>query len=1442
MMPRALAPLSVALVALLLGSTTVSAELCSDSDITWTSVCPTEEPLNEKAERADAATYDCGAEPCTATQCCVPKERCSAGVTPPTCPKYYDTTKDGAVCAALVCTETDCCTVHNTCSDSPPRPTSCPAFEHRVNQGVTCEGGGDLCNGAEGETACCAPNEVCSASLEGPRFTCSAQHQYRLAGQSGSKDGDPCVAQLCTATDCCVPNQACSAALFPTTTDPALTANCGTGLQYDTSKTGDLCADTICEASDCCRPNLTCNSALYDCGTKGSRDASRNTQVCTADNNCAYSDCCIDHPYCNTAVTGYTCNDNVIDADYAPRDNFGTTQCLGPQCTQADCCVRHEQCSAAYPTDDSCDPVSFLKVLLLNPRQYCENKDCQNSDCCEDKQLCGDWTGTCPTGTHSDLPNNTRCRTATCQQLDCCIEHEKCNEVFPTNNSCDRSGPTGATIHNKLLRPNVSGVFSQTAHCPEENCTREHCCQTKDACVSAYPNSQACRVSSRGVFFSRNTAPNNSFCNGLTCEFDECCRAHLTCATDNYASNADCGPNYSLTPGRETSSCPAYKCTSTYCCSEHERCATSYTSNNSCRSTSRFFSLKPGTTSASFHCQELDCVHEDCCQAHEICRDSSYTASGAGCPTDHIPDASKRNSDCEGLYCTEADCCIIRKQCKETGQYPTNASCGDIHSVDQSKADYYCPSTLSSGLPTCQQSDCCIINEICGETMFDTCAALTANGALATINGVSGIAMAGLDATQTESYCKVEKCTVDECCGARERCIENFVLDPTYCSASNLVRRVSAISTFYCQTTECVINECCAPPTTCSLWFEQGMTCTADRVAKPLVDSLGLPITRNCEKDVCEENECCGAAGICATQFTEQPFCDGGLLKNGVLPPCQGTTCQFSECCDSLGECALQPSGFCPVETHVQRADFDTATCPDVACEDPIYCCDRKQQCIDVDLINKYQCRSNDVVDGIEYPWVLTEGVVGKICDGRLCTDTECCAKPGKCSDEGSECISGESYQRTPLTGLPPGGFCKGITCEHDECCQPVPKCGDMTNKAGVQVPTFECASASFAKKVSKLNAFCNAGMSQTPPVYECDDSQCCELKPASCNLWNCEGDYQPKSISISENIKCATPPLEYDCSDEKCCAISTRSEVAGIVSIAFHLTSSVSFHDALGIVDVMARTNFAGLGRIHRSRLVLLKVVNAGEESFSLGSRDRIERLSVASQRRLLQASIGSEVEIGVLPKSAVDTAAASDPSASDIATALKDALQDDTLAEPLAAMNPLFVIDKSQPPTKQEPRAHELMVCKDTLLSVTCAIPQRDIPVPDEEETEFPTIVIAGGAGFWLLCCCLCVVWWMCIKSHNPNGTLLGKNKNRNTPNSNRSAAFNRPQDTGGEYSSDSDEGGDVVNNNFGGPMHGGPAPGAPNLNMSAIGVRINGGSVISSEDSETSSSDDD
>ena len=356
-----------------------STRTCADTDANGVA----DDAFDCSAETNDinaaAEGVTCGADPCTAEECCTvaPQRTCAniEAAGSDGSPLAWDCTEQvnsahpdqaSVSCPGDACTAALCCTVPpdniRTCADTDMDGTP---------DDFDCSSSVNSLTASAGSVACaadpCLESECCTV---GPPRTCAdinadgtADDTFDCAAAVNAINAAPadvtCAGDPCEASECCtvVPARTCADTLQVGTSEAPTTFDCSGVPQFIAENAAELtCAADPCTTDECCTadepPPRTCGDTDAD-GVADSFDCAADVNFINepaADVECAAEECTALE--CCTVAPPLTCDDTTVVGTSAPHVQFNCSSqlqslsatpaevvCEGLYCTSAECCT-----------------------------------------------------------------------------------------------------------------------------------------------------------------------------------------------------------------------------------------------------------------------------------------------------------------------------------------------------------------------------------------------------------------------------------------------------------------------------------------------------------------------------------------------------------------------------------------------------------------------------------------------------------------------------------------------------------------------------------------------------------------------------------------------------------------------------------------------------------------------------------------------------------------------------------------------------------------------------------------------------------------------------------------------------------------------------------------------------------------------------------------------
>jgi len=495
--------------------------------------CSSMEIVNEHAYCADVECVSSDN-----SECCIPKANCTAFNNCNLTSHYVNV---NASCAAQICKPTDaatCCINKASCSDyACEMNTQLQLFSNYCEK--------DECSSLDVDN-CCVDRDNCM----GFQYCDDLTSQYVNVTAH-------CANQICENEDaitCCINKASCS--------------EYACNLETYTNQPLNYCAMDKCTSIDmgtCCLLRASCTGFQY-CG----EGQQLNDQARCKSDSCTEVDdianCCVNLPACGS----YSCNSTQILIQNASR-----TYCSSGECQAFDCCLDRDSCTGfqycgegqqlnkeAICKADFCTEVddvanccvglpscgsyscnSTTEILIQNAsRTYCSSGECQDDDCCLDRESC---MGFQYCGEGQQLSDQARCKTDSCTEVDdvanCCVDLPSCGSY-----SCNST---------QILIQNASRTYCSSGECQafdccvdrasctgfqycgedqqlnnEAKCKADSCTEVDDVanCCVDVASCESYSCSSIEILIKNAS---RKYCTSDECQAVDCCEAKANCST-----------------------------------------------------------------------------------------------------------------------------------------------------------------------------------------------------------------------------------------------------------------------------------------------------------------------------------------------------------------------------------------------------------------------------------------------------------------------------------------------------------------------------------------------------------------------------------------------------------------------------------------------------------------------------------------------------------------------------------------------------------------------------------------------------------------------------------------------------------------------------------------------------------------------------------------------
>ena len=374
---------------------------------------------------------------------------------------------------------------------------------------------------------------------------------------------------------------------------------------------------------------------------------------------------------------------------------------------------------------------------------------------------------------------------------------------------------------------------------------------------------------------------------------------------------------------------------------------------------------------------------------------------------------------------------------------------------------------------------------------------------------------------------------------------------------------------------DCTPDICCIDNPTCADSDADGTLDDPHICSDHRNDIDATPEKIICESNSCTDEECCtvilrtcadenaegpsGTAHDCSDHINAlNPSPESILCVKNLMGQRRGDPCTDAECCtgDLKRTCYAEDEAhtgtFCDSHTNDMITPWSAGTGGSTA--DPVFCanstCTQSECCTVSPLLtcgNTGSVGSNadpTLFDGCSDPTVdemLTPTPEDVLCEGGVCTVSECCSGPVKQTCSEANVQTGGTFCDNVVKGLPHNAAdikCTTNSCTIDECCTEDLTCADTDADGWVfkEPGVHDCSTHINNLDLSLAeNIICAAD--------PCTDEECCTLVMPTCADANADGtagdnhdcSTHPNLLSSSPgNIICETD----SCTDTECCTL----------------------------------------------------------------------------------------------------------------------------------------------------------------------------------------------------------------------------------------------------------------------------------------------------------------
>jgi hypothetical protein len=776
-------------------------------------------------------------------------------------------------------------------------------------------------------------------------------------------DGDPC-----THEDSCVQGQ-CKGKTQP----------CDDGVPC----TIDWCdPDKGCQilpADGLCSDNNPCVVSGCD-STKGCVAKSfKKGQPCSDGNPCTSGDACNSIGECVATTNNCKCKSK---AD-CKSDNL-----CKPLMCQGNGCVIDEASETKCPADGD----SFCSANLCNPatgkcvlKPLKESKDCDDSDPCTSKSVCGG--GSCQGQAQVACDDGNGCTKDSCTKGKGCV-------FVVSGASCDDGNL--CTIEDKCQGAGTcSGAFKS---CNDNDpCTNDACNKKTGAC-------------------EHTKKPD---CNG--CKTAKDCEDGNECTQDICEDNGKCA---NLSQPNCTK-----KCTSAAECNDKDACTLDGCNDGKC-----LHKPKPGCVP---QCKD----HKDCddgvaCTVDTCAKNAgSGGATSATCKHTPTPDCKqcKANSNCDdGDKCT-TDTCDAKTQFCQYAQIPncgttsgckTKADCDDKNKCTNDQCLLLGGGPGGAGLGICSNSkipNCtagCKADKDCDDSItctVDKCQLKPGDAAGTCTNVKNANCQCGnANDCDDKNKCTTDACTNNKCSNTKVAgCNDGSCKAVKDCEDSNP-----------CTQDLCTNGKCEFKQLVCK--DQNGCTYDSCNTKSGACEFKPIP---NCNKQ-CSSTTQCQTGSKCVYQYCQNGTCKAYNQKN-----CNdNNACTFDSCNHDTGQCKFEKIAGCENGKCTKPADCDDKN--DCTTD---YCNTFSGKCTHYKVpncvIGKACASPADCND--------KNGCTSDLCAQKKCISVPISCDDGNpCTNDGCQNFSGACYH-SKIAG------CVAVKCSAPADCNDLNKCTDDTCNGG---------------------------------------------------------------------------------------------------------------------------------------------------------------------------------------------------------------------------------------------------------------------------------------------------------------------------------------------------------------------------------------------------------